>query len=85
MSTETVFHSATGRRRLRRREVGRLRRASYWAARMENAASPAARAVVAWDHLRARITALPESERDGAWTQVVEALTRICPDTTTRN
>lgn len=67
-------------RKLRRREVGKIRRASYWAARMEAAETPAAKAVVAWDHLRARIAVLPPDKRVAAWQSVVAALARINPD-----
>lgn len=68
------------RRRLRRRDLGRIRRASYWAARMEAAETPAQRAAVAWDHLRARIAALPADRRPPAWEAVIGALSRISPD-----
>ena len=64
----------------RRRDIGRIRRASYWAARMQAAETPAARGAVAWDHLRARIAALPPNKRITAWEAVIAALSRISPD-----
>lgn len=72
--------SADHRSRLRRREKGRIRRASYWAQRMQAAASPAERAAVAWDHFRARVATLPEEKRARELENAVIALSRICPD-----
>lgn len=66
--------------KLRRRDRGRIRRASYWASRMQAAETPAARGAVAWDHLRARIAALPPNKRITAWEAVIAALSRISPD-----
>jgi len=50
-----------------RREARRQRHATFWALRYAAADTPAGRAAVAFDHLRARITDLPAGERDDAW------------------
>jgi hypothetical protein len=47
---------------------------------MEAAETPTAKAAVAWDHLRARIAALPEEKRNRIWDAVIVALARISPD-----
>jgi hypothetical protein len=47
---------------------------------MEAAESPSARAVVAWDHFRARVAALPEDKKKSAFEAAAVALSRISPD-----
>ena len=54
---------------LRLRDVGKVRRQSYWQARADAAPDPKGRAVVAWDALRARAKRRPVAEQDALWRQ----------------
>lgn len=65
---------------LRRRDLGKIRRASFWEHRADAAPTVAAKASVAWDALRARIKRLPADEQDIAWRHIVAALNSIAPD-----
>ncbi len=67
--------------RPRRRLTRKARAAAYWADRMAAAPTPATRAVVAWDHVRTRITDLPHDAQEQAWNEVVECLAGIAAPT----
>jgi hypothetical protein len=64
-------------RRLTRGQARVQRRASYWQQRMAAAAGPAARAAVAFDWARARITDLPRARQDAAWQEVADLLSTV--------
>lgn len=65
---------------IRRRDVGVIRRRSYWETRLEDAATPKDAAVASWDGLRARINRLPVEQAETYWRQVVAALNGLAPD-----
>jgi hypothetical protein len=71
--------------RPRRRLTRKARAAAYWADRMAAAPTPAARAVVAWDHVRTRITDLPDDAQEQAWNEVVECLAGIAAPTNSQS
>ncbi len=62
--------------RPRRRLTRKARGAAYWADRLDAAPTSAARAAVAWDHVRTRITDLPDDAQEQAWQEVARARTR---------
>jgi hypothetical protein len=65
---------------LRRRDVGKLRRASHWEQRAAAATTLADKAAVGWDAARARIKRLPPADQELAYRQLVAALNSIAPD-----
>lgn len=65
---------------LSRRDLGKVRRASYWQNRADAAPDAKGRAAVAWDALRARAKRLPADERDRLWRQVEVMFNGLAPD-----
>jgi hypothetical protein len=65
---------------LRRRDVGKVRRASWWEGRMSAADTPGKRAALAWDWLRARVRRLPTESQAVMWAEITAHLDRLCPD-----
>jgi len=69
----------TRRRRDRAKQKDRRARnkATFWNARYEAAPTPHAKALVAWDHVRATVAAVAPEHRDEAWKQVKDHLTLL--------
>jgi hypothetical protein len=65
------------RRTAERAEARTRRRADHWAARRVAATTPGEQARLAWDLVRAQVTALPEPQRAAAWARVAAALQAV--------
>ena len=66
---------------LSRRELGKVRRASYWQGRADEAPDTKSRAAVSWDALRARVRRYPQAEQDVLWRRIEVTLNGLAPDT----
>ncbi|MBO8188837.1 hypothetical protein [Streptomyces spirodelae] len=58
----------------RRQKARQQREAAHYAAKRAAATTAAEQAAVAFDHVRARLAHLPESEREQAWQRVADDL-----------
>jgi hypothetical protein len=65
---------------LSRRDLGKVRRASYWQNRADAAPDAKGRAAVAWDSFRARVKRRPQAEQDALWRQVEVMFNGLAPD-----
>ncbi len=63
------------RQRARIKDRQARNKATFWNAKYEAAPTPHAKALVAWDHVRATVAAVPPDRRDEAWQQVKDHLT----------
>jgi hypothetical protein len=66
---------------LNRRDLGKVRRASFWQQKADAAPDQRSKAAVSWDALRARAKRLPADERDQLWRQVAVYFNGLAPDT----
>lgn len=66
----------------RRQRASQKRREVFWAGYAAQHSSPAGRAQVAWDRLRARVRDLPAPAADQAWERATTILDRLAREVT---